>query len=146
MAQSADRFNQFTVFMSNNMESLADLCALLMSEYPLKDPFAHEKVVVMNLGMNKFLSQRIAMQNSISTMCDFKQVWQLIYDTYRTIHPDAPRKDLYDRRHITWNIFSMIENWNSDSIVVQARKAALESGTDLNEVLKSLDERVLNSS
>lgn len=140
MAQSADRFNQFTVFMSNNMESLADLCALLMSEYPLKDPFAHEKVVVMNLGMNKFLSQRIAMQNSISTMCDFKQVWQLIYDTYRTIHPDAPRKDLYDRRHITWNIFSMIENWNSDSIVVQARKAALESGTDLNEVLKSLDE------
>lgn len=143
MAKTVRDMNQFTVFMSNNMESLADLCALLMSEYPLSDPFAHEKVVVMNLGMNKFLSQRIATQNTIAAMCDYKQVWQLIYETYRIIHPDAPRKDLYDRRHITWNIYSMIENWNKDSIVVQARKKALESGdlqftANLNESLKRL--------
>ncbi len=143
MAKTVRDMNQFTVFMSNNMESLADLCALLMSEYPLSDPFAHEKVVVMNLGMNKFLSQRIATQNSIAAMCDYKQVWQLIYETYRIIHPDAPRKDLYDRRHITWNIYSMIENWNKDSIVVQARKKALEScdlefNANLNESLKRL--------
>ena len=30
-----------TLYTSNQMENLADLCALLMSEYPQKDAFAH---------------------------------------------------------------------------------------------------------
>lgn len=105
-----------SLYMSNNMETLGDICALMMSEYPLADPLAHEKIVVMNLGMETFLSQRIAMQNNIVSLCDYRQVWQIIYDTHRLLHPSAPKQDLYDRDHMTWNIFSQIKLWSEQSL------------------------------
>lgn len=102
------------VFSSNSMEVLADLCAVIMSEYPLQDPFSREKIVVMNLGMQTFLTQRIAMQNKITALCDFLQVWQLIYQTHRTIHPFASKESLFDREHVTWNIYAQIASWEKD--------------------------------
>lgn len=105
-----------SLYMSNNMETLGDICALMMSEYPLPDPLSHEKIVVMNLGMETFLSQRLAMQNNIVSLCDYRQVWQIIYDTHRLLHPSAPKQDLYDREHITWNIFSQIKLWSEQSV------------------------------
>lgn len=97
-----------TLYTSNQMENLADLCALLMSEYPQKDAFAHERIVVMNLGMHTYLTQRIAMQNQIAALCDFHQVWQLIYRVHRILHPNAPQEDLFNRDHLTWNLYSLI--------------------------------------
>lgn len=97
-----------TLYSSNYMENLADLCALLMSEYPQKDPFAHERVVVMNMGMRTYLTQRIALQNQISALCDFHQIWQLVYRVFRIMHPSAPEQSLYDREHLTWNVYTLL--------------------------------------
>lgn len=105
-----------SLYMSNNMETLGDICALVMSEYPLPNPFAHETVVVMNTGMSNFLSQRIASSNNIAALVDYPQIWQLIFNTHRKLHPEAPEQDLFDREHITWNIFSQIKSWSQQSL------------------------------
>lgn len=97
-----------TLYTSNYMENLADLCALLMSEYPQKDPFAHERIVVMNMGMRTYLMQRIALQNQISALCDFHQIWQLVYRVFRIMHPNVPEISLYDREHLTWNVYTLL--------------------------------------
>lgn len=115
-----------TIFSSNHMENLADLCAVLMSEYPQSDVFAHEQVVVMNMGMRTFLTQRVAMQNEIASLCDFNQIWQLIYGIYRILHPHSPKKDLYNRDHMTWNLFSIL-----GQLVAEPPKELPEGGVDI---------------
>lgn len=122
------------LFMSNNMENLADLCAILMSEYPLSSPFVHEHVVFMNQGVKTFLTQRIATQNEICTLCDFEHEWQLIYGIHRLLHPSAPRTSLYDREHLTWNVFSQIEQ------ILAAAKEAAPSDTGANSSFGTLDQ------
>ena len=103
------------LYMSNNMESLGDICAILMSEYPLKSPFDHEKIVIMNLGMKTFVTQRIALQNGINALCDFQQMWQLIFEVNKQLNAtkseEIVKLSLYDRQHLTWNIFTQMSLW-----------------------------------
>lgn len=126
----ADVEARLNVIESNNLESLADMCAMIMSNYPLSDVFMAEKIVVMNLGMKNFLTQRITLQNKISAMCDFTQVWQLIFSLFYDLNSEqtqqlkaslGPKKadslaedstderyNFYDRSHMKWNIYSQI--------------------------------------
>lgn len=121
---------RLTVIESNNLESLADMCAMIMSTYPLSDVFIPEKLVIMNLGMKNFLTQRITLQNKISAMCDYTQIWQFIFSIFYEFNQDyakylpkllpksqresgedaetETRFNLYDREHMKWNIFSQI--------------------------------------
>lgn len=121
---------RLTVIESNNLESLADMCAMIMSTYPLSDVFIPEKLVIMNLGMKNFLTQRITLQNKISAMCDYTQIWQFIFSIFYELNQDyakylpkllpksqresgedaetETRFNLYDREHMKWNIFSQI--------------------------------------
>ena len=130
-----------SLYMSNNMETLADICAMIMSEYPLRDPFTHEKAVVMNLGMGTFLSQRIAVQNDIFCLCDYPQVWQFIYETHRLLNPDAPRQDLFDREHMTWNIFSQIKLWYSNEPAVDAYGARRDQVLSAGSAARDMQSR-----
>lgn len=123
-------YGRLNVIESNNLESLADVCAMIMASYPLSDVFMPEKIVVMNLGMKNFVSQRITAQNKISALCDYTQVWQLIFSLFYELNTeytsivsdylgqmDALAQDLafedirynfYDREHLKWNIYSQI--------------------------------------
>lgn len=129
---SSDSDNRLNVIESNNLETLADMCAMIMASYPLSDVFGHEKIIVMNLGMKNFLNQRITIQNKISALCDYSQVWQLIYSVFFELNPHLQeqlrqfipenandesyfshydtdlRYNFYDREHIKWNIYSQI--------------------------------------
>lgn len=130
-SSAPDTDSRINVIESNNLESLADMCAMIMASYPLSDVFVPEKIIVMNLGMRNFLTQRITIQNKIAAMCDFKQVWQLIYSVFYELNPDMStsfssllqqelesdslehferefRFNFYDRDHIKWNIYSQI--------------------------------------
>lgn len=126
--EQADK--RLTVIESNNLESLADMCAMIMAAYPLSEVFRHEKLVVMNLGMKNFLIQRITLQNKISALCDYSQIWQFIYSVFydlnenyteqlKSLFPVTPklafnstdnesRYNLYDREHMKWNIYAQI--------------------------------------
>ena len=122
------------LYMSNNMESLGDICAILMSEYPLKSPFDHENIVVMNLGMRTYVTQRIALQNGIHTLCDFKQIWQLIFAAHRILNQSKGEEftslNLFDRSHLTWNIFTQMGLWQEQKRAAQAAGQDLSSGPE----------------
>lgn len=114
MAAKSRTYTGLEVFMSNNMETLAAISAGIMRMRPLSDPFVKENVVVMNTGMSTYLSQCIATQNHIEAMCDYCQIWQLIYYIHRLCHPSASKVDLYEREHLTWNIFAQISAWENE--------------------------------
>ncbi len=120
------------LYMSNNMESLGDICAILMSVYPLKSPFDHEHIVVMNLGMKTFVTQRIALQNGINTLCDFHQIWQLIFATHRVLNQSKGEEivslNLFDRSHLTWNIFTQMGLWQQQKAEAAAAGAKDDAG------------------
>lgn len=123
MDSAEQQRKHFTVIESNHMESLADMCSLIMAQYPLNDPMIQEKIVVMNQGMQEFLSQRIAYQNQVMAMCKFSQLWSLIFETFHLVHvnQNLPYENYYSRDTITWNIFSTITGWKPEDIV-QERK------------------------
>ncbi len=138
-----------TLYMSNYLENLADICAVLMSEYPLPDPFAHEHIIVMNTGMRTYLTQRIAMQNQITALCDYHQIWQLVYGVHRTLHPEAPEQNLYDREHLTWNLYSLIVALQNEStarkhkaVVTALQQATSQGITDETELKRIQDEAI----
>lgn len=125
MARQASDLKGFNVFMSNSEEILVGIGAEIMCRYPLSDPFYKENIVVMNDGMATYLSQSIAKQNQIEAMCDYKQVWQLIYYIHRLCHPAASRIDLYNRDHLTWNILAQITSWQEERVLLK-QAAALD--------------------
>lgn len=102
----------FLVINSNDLCTLAGICAQIITKTPLTNPLQNENIVVMSLGMRTYLRQEIALDNGIAAGLHFSQVWQLIWDLYRDLYPAAPGQNLYARLNLAWNIVSLYKVWN----------------------------------
>ncbi len=102
----------FLVVNSNDLCTLAGICAQIITKTPLSNPLQNENIVVMSLGMRTYLRQEIALDNGIAAGLHFSQVWQLIWDLYRSLYPSAPGQNLYARLNLAWNIVSLYKVWN----------------------------------
>lgn len=104
--------NKFQVINSNNLELMAYCTAKIIKQEPLDDPMDKEHICVMNLGMKTYLSQKISLFNDIESNIQYDQIWQLIWYIHKCINPQALDKNLYDHKHLLWNILSLKDIWN----------------------------------
>lgn len=99
------------VVNSNDLSILSFICSNRIS---LKsnnvNPFARDKIIVMNKGMQMYLQQEIAHNNLICSGIDFSPLWAFIWDLHKTIS-GADAYNRYDHEHISWSLFSMIDKW-----------------------------------
>lgn len=101
----------FYVFNSNDLDNLALAACYLMEHYPPPNALEREKVVVMNLGMETYFTQFLANYSGVASQCEYLQIWQLIFQVHRLIHPGADRRNLFSRMYMTLNILGLRDEW-----------------------------------
>ena len=76
------------VINSNDLTTLAALCSRIISSItpPNDNPFAFEKVIVMNKGMQTYLQQEIAKQIGVCSGIDVVQVWGFIWSLHKALN------------------------------------------------------------
>ena len=99
------------VINSNDLTTLAALCSKIISSVPSpnSNPFAFEKVIVMNKGMQTYLQQEISEQNGVCSGIDFVQVWAFIWSLHKNLN-NADSSNRFSHEHMTWSIFSLMED------------------------------------
>lgn len=99
------------VVNSNDLSILSSICSNRISlKTENSNPFARDKIIVMNKGMQMYLQQEIAHNNLICSGIDFSPLWAFIWDLHKTIS-GADSYNRYDHEHICWSLFSMIDKW-----------------------------------
>ncbi len=101
----------FYICNSNDLDNLAVSAAYLMRTHPPRDPLSLEQVVVMNRGMQTYLTQVTARLNGIAAQCQYQQLWQLIFRIHRYLYPGADKRNLYSRLYLTLNILGLKPIW-----------------------------------
>ena len=121
------------VVNSNDLSILSFICSNRIS---LKsnnvNPFARDKIIVMNKGMQMYLQQEIAHNNLICSGIDFSPLWAFIWDLHKTVS-GADSYNRYDHEHICWSLFSMIDKWKKkdDPVFASMREYLLvDDGED----------------
>lgn len=99
------------VINSNDLTTLAALCSKIISSVPSpnSNPFAFEKVIVMNKGMQTYIQQEISEQNGVCSGIDFVQVWSFIWLLHKNLN-NADSSNRFSHEHMTWSIFSLMED------------------------------------
>ena len=95
------------VHRSNRMEVLIDALADELRA-PLHSPFAREQVIVHSLGMERWLSQQLALRLGVASNLDFPFPGRAIRDLLRTSAGDTPDPDPWDMGRLTWRILSAL--------------------------------------
>ena len=109
------------VINSNDLTTLAALCSKIISSVPSpnSNPFAFEKVIVMNKGMQTYLQQEIAEQNGVCSGIDFVQVWAFIWSLHKNLN-NADSSNRFSHEHMTWSIFSLMAGSPAQSDLISA--------------------------
>lgn len=127
------------VINSNDLTTLAALCSKIISSItpPNSNPFAFEKVIVMNKGMQTYLQQEIAKQNGVCSGIDFVQIWGFIWSLHKSLnHADSSNR--FSHEHMTWSIFSLIDEISrSDDDIYRPMKEYLNIDSSIEKTEKA---------
>ena len=99
---------------SNDLQVLSQICARIISENPLPDPFMRESILVMNSGMKTYLSQELANYSGVQANCRYVHVWQIIWEIYKSIHNLTETRNPFSSDYLRLNIFSLRHIWEQD--------------------------------
>lgn len=127
------------VINSNDLTTLAALCSRIISSItpPNDNPFAFEKVIVMNKGMQTYLQQEIAKQNGVCSGIDFVQVWGFIWSLHKTLNK-ADSSNRFSHEHMTWSIFSLMDEIaGSDDEIYKPMKEYLNIDSSIERTEKA---------
>ena len=106
------RQTSFKVVNSNDLSVLAAVCAEIIAKHPLSDPMKSEIVLVMNGGMQTYLSQEIAHHNGVSAGTEYQQIWVFIWDLYKRLFKESDTLNRFSRDSISWSLLALKQAWS----------------------------------
>lgn len=128
------------VINSNDLSTLALICSQVIQKLTPPNngnPFAFEKVIVMNKGMQTYLQQEIAKQNGVCSGIDFEQVWAFIWSLHKNLN-NADSSNRFSHEHMTWSIFSLMDEISkSDDPIYEPMKEYLNLDTSIEKTEKA---------
>ncbi len=127
---------RFYVFNSNRLEGLCDLMQKIIysEKLRLENPLKNEQIVVMNRGMQTYLSQTVADLGGICAGIEFSQPWGFIWSVMRLLHPKAGRENLYSHSHLTWSMFSTRNTWKDSAILRKLHSYCVKENDPKEEI------------
>jgi len=96
----------FNLFVSNRIEALAERLADAIRR-PLSSPLQREIVIVQNRGMERWLSQRIALRLGIAANILFPFPRSFLYETLKQLTGAEPG-DEYEPEIMAWRIMKIL--------------------------------------
>lgn len=94
-------------YISNNQEVLIDRLAQNTSQ-PLSSPLKSEIFITQHIGMNHYLSTKLAEKHGICSNIHFSYPNAFIYDLLKQTNPDLPEKSPFETDILTWKIMKIL--------------------------------------
>ncbi len=95
------------LYTSNRLELLADAIAQLLRS-PLRDPFTAEAVVVPTLGLERWLTQQLALRQKICANISFLFPQIFVAGLMDKALPGRAAARFYARENLTWRIMKLL--------------------------------------
>ena len=104
--------SSFKIVNSNDLSVLASVCAYIIKSHPLSEVLAHENILVMNSGMQTYLSQEIALKNDVCAGINWSQIWIFIWDLYKKLFKVEDKLNRFSRDSMAWSLLGLKDTWS----------------------------------
>ena len=94
-------------YISNNQEALIDRLAQNTTR-PLSSPLLPETFITQHIGMNHWLSTKLAEKQGICSNIRFLYPNSFIYDFLKQTNPDLPEKSPFEADILCWKIMKIL--------------------------------------
>jgi exodeoxyribonuclease V gamma subunit len=98
----------FTVYHSNQLESLKILLVHLINSEPLDHPFTPEQILVQSPGMSQWLKMALAEQLGVAANISFPLPATFIWDMFTQVLPDVPKRSAFNKESMTWKLLNLL--------------------------------------
>jgi exodeoxyribonuclease V gamma subunit len=95
------------LYTSNRLENLADALALVL-RHPLRDPFRAEAMIVQGLGMERWLTQQLALRHKICANVSYLFPQRFVGGLMDEALPERAAAAFFARENLTWRIMHLL--------------------------------------
>lgn len=100
----------FNLYYSNQLSQQKTLLATILAQDPNPDPFASEIILVQSLGMAQWLQRQLAESLGVSANIHFPYPTSFLWQQYRTLFPELPKENVFERGLMVWRIMRLLPN------------------------------------
>nr|WP_269135174.1 exodeoxyribonuclease V subunit gamma [Vibrio cincinnatiensis] len=100
----------FTVYHSNNIETLKILLVHLIKNDPLNHPFSKEHILVQSSGMSQWLKMALAKEMGVAANIEFPLPASFIWQMFTKIISDVPTRSAFNKETISWKLMRLLPN------------------------------------
>lgn len=127
----------FTVYHSNELEVLVELCIHLMqiSRNKSGDPLLVHQFVVQRPEIFTYLKQTIALETGIAARIESQTIWKFVWEAGRAIMPNFPESSPFDRSPLTLNILSLFEQGDFSLKTPGSTEESLDQDLGFKDIL-----------
>ncbi|MEW6526417.1 MAG: exodeoxyribonuclease V subunit gamma [Spirochaetota bacterium] len=113
---------------SNNLEYLSQILGEHLFRGK-KDILSQHTVIVQSLGMQRWISLKIAEQFGVFTNCRFPFPENFAQEIYRAVIPDYELSPLYTNKALVWLLFSILPQCINEKPFEQVKNYLMVDGT-----------------
>lgn len=103
----------FTVYYSNQLETLKEILIHVMTQDLLKDPLQSEVILVQSNGMAQWLQWQIAEHCGIAANLTFSMPASFIWQQYQENFPNMSSSNAFSKENMTWHLMQLIPDYLS---------------------------------
>lgn len=98
----------FTVYHSNQLDTLKIILLHLIRNEPLAHPFDTEQILVQSSGMSQWLKMALAQEFGVAANLAFPLPAAFIWDLYTSVLPDVPQRSAFNKNALVWKIMQTL--------------------------------------
>ncbi|EKY33931.1 exodeoxyribonuclease V subunit gamma [Vibrio cholerae] len=98
----------FTVYHSNQVETLKILLVHLIKNEPLDDPFIPESILVQSPGMSQWLKMALASELGVAANLEFPLPATFIWQMFTQVLPDVPQRSAFNKEAMSWRLMELL--------------------------------------
>ncbi len=116
------------LYTSNNLEFLVSELGKHLFEKKKIDILAPHTIIVQSLGMQRWISLKLALRYGIFTNCEFPFPQQFAENIFKTVVPEYELSPLYDPKNLVWLIMDILPQCIDDQKFSEVKKYILVNG------------------
>ncbi|CAM3513148.1 RecBCD enzyme subunit RecC [Vibrio aerogenes CECT 7868] len=98
----------FTVYHSNQLDTLKIILLHLIRNEPLAHPFDTEQILVQSSGMSQWLKMALAEEFGVAANLAFPLPAAFIWELYTSVLPDVPQRSAFNKNALIWKIMQTL--------------------------------------
>lgn len=118
----------FHLTTGNDQQRLVTGMGEVFNQHPLANPLESERIVVQSMGMQRWISLKLASQLGIAANIEYLFPNKLLYSIFETVIPDFEQVDLFNRETMAWKVMELLPAELDKHIFGQLKSYLLDTG------------------